>query len=140
MAIGDAKGGPARRAILALIGCAWAGLAAAADAPLPMVDKDTHMGVFSCSGSTCHGAVQPWPNANILQNEYVTWQRRDKHAKAYEILTNEQSRRIAHNLGLRDANTAPECLNCHADNVSADRRHPTFQLTDGVSCEACHGG
>lgn len=111
-----------------------------ADSPLPMVDKESHMGVFSCSGSTCHGAVQAWPNSNVLQNEYVTWQRRDKHAKAYEVLLTERSRQMARNLGLRDAHTAGACLDCHADNVSADRRHNTFQITDGVTCEACHGG
>lgn len=113
---------------------------ATADSPLPIVDKDIHMGVFSCAGSTCHGAAQPWKNVNILQNEYVTWQRRDKHAKAYEVLLNQDSKRIARNLGLKSAETADICLDCHADNVSANRRHRTFQLSDGVSCEACHGG
>jgi len=120
----------------------FAGIAypAAAQSPLPIVDKDVHMGVFSCAGSTCHGAAQPWKNVNILQNEYVTWQRRDKHAKAYQVLLNQDSKRIARNLGLKSAETAEMCLDCHADNVPANRRHRTFQMSDGVSCEACHGG
>jgi len=113
---------------------------ATAESPLPIVDKDIHMGVFSCAGSTCHGAAQPWKNVNILQNEYVTWQRRDKHAKAYKVLLNKTSKRIARNLGLKSAETAGMCLDCHADNVPAKRRHRTFQMSDGVSCEACHGG
>lgn len=112
----------------------------AADVPLPINDKDAHMGVFSCGGSTCHGSVQPWPNSNVLQNEFVTWQRRDKHSKAYKVLLNERSKRIAKNLGLKAAHTAKMCLDCHADNVSANRRHRTFQISDGVTCEACHGG
>ncbi len=114
--------------------------ALAAEAPLPIADRDSHMGVFSCAGSTCHGAVQPWQNANILQNEYITWQRKDKHAKAYQVLLNERSKRIARNLGLKSAHTAKICLDCHADNVLEARRHRTFQMSDGVTCEACHGG
>lgn len=121
--------------------CAVLSLGAlAAEAPLPIADGDSHMGVFTCAGSTCHGAVQPWQNANILQNEYITWQRKDKHAKAYQVLLDERSKRIARNLGLKSAHTAKICLDCHADNVLEARRHRTFQITDGVTCEACHGG
>ena len=130
----------AKIAILMLLGAIMSVPAMAAEPPIPIVDKEIHMGVFSCSGSTCHGAVQAWPNANVLQNEYVTWQRRDKHAKAYAVLLNEQSKRIARNLGLKDAKTAAICLDCHADNVPKNRRHGTFQIADGVTCEACHGG
>ncbi len=38
------------------------------------------------------------------------------------------------------ATTAKVCLDCHADNVPSDKRGPKFQLSDGVGCEACHGG
>ncbi len=117
-----------------------AGPGGAADAPLPAVDKESHMGVFSCAGSTCHGAVEPWADANVLQNEYITWQRYDKHAKAYQVLLEERSKRIARNLGLKDAHTAKICLVCHADNVAPEHRFRTFQIGDGVTCEACHGG
>ncbi len=113
---------------------------AVAQAPLPIVDKDVHMGVASCAGSTCHGAVQPWQGSRVLQNEFITWQRDDKHAKAYQVLLNDRSKRIARNLGLEAAHTAKVCLDCHTDNPSQERRHRTFQITDGVSCEACHGG
>lgn len=109
-------------------------------ASVPLVDKQIHMGVATCAGSTCHGAVEPFKGSNIKQNEFVTWQRQDKHANAYKVLLNEQSKRIAKNLGLRSAHTAKVCLDCHADNVSTDRRHRSFQMTDGVTCEACHGG
>ena len=113
---------------------------AVAQAPLPIVDKDFHMGVASCAGSTCHGAVQPWQGSRVLQNEFITWQRDDKHAKAYQVLLNDRSKRIARNLGLEAAHTAKVCLDCHTDNPPQERRHRTFQITDGVSCEACHGG
>ena len=61
------------------------------------------MGVVNCANSLCHGSVQPWKDANVLQNEYVTWSRVDKHARAYKVLFNEQSARIAKNLGLGNA-------------------------------------
>ena len=107
---------------------------------LPQYRPDVHLGVASCAGSTCHGAVEPWQGSNVLQNEYVTWQRHDKHAKAYEVLLNEKSKRIAKNLGLGDAHTADICLDCHTDNVPANLRSKQFQVSDGVACEACHGG
>jgi hypothetical protein len=109
-------------------------------ATLPQYGTDVHLGVASCAGSTCHGAVEPWKNSTVLQNEYVTWTRRDKHAKAYEVLLNDRSKRIARNLGLPDAHTAQLCLDCHADNVAADKRSKQFQISDGVGCESCHGG
>ena len=112
----------------------------AAQSKAPDIADDIHLGVASCAGSTCHGSIEPWAKSNVLQNEYVTWQRQDKHAKAYEVLLNDRSKRMARNLGLADAHTAEVCLDCHADNVPADKRGTTFQISDGVGCEACHGG
>ncbi len=115
--------------------------AAAQDAKTPFHSPDTHLGVTSCAGSTCHGAVEPFKGSNVLQNEYVTWQRQDKHARAYAVLLNERSKRIARNLGLaKPAHESKECLDCHADNVAENVRGRQFQLSDGVGCESCHGG
>jgi hypothetical protein len=99
-----------------------------------------HLGVSSCAGSTCHGAVQKLKDSYVEQNEYLIWSRKDKHAKAYSVLLEDRAVRIARNLNLPDAHTAKICLDCHADNVAEDRRGPEFQLSDGVGCEACHGG
>ncbi len=125
---------------LAMAGAFGAAHTAAADTPVPLVDKEIHMGIATCAGSTCHGAVQAWQGVQVLQNEFITWQRKDQHAKAYQVLLNERSKRIAKNLGLEAAHTAKVCLDCHADNVPQERRHRTFQISDGVTCEACHGG
>lgn len=122
--------------VLAVLGLA--GTAAAQT--LPQNASDIHLGVGSCAGSTCHGAVTPWRNSTVLQNEYVTWQTKDTHAKAYATLLNDASKRIARNLGLPNAHEAKICLDCHANNVPANLRSKTFQMSDGVSCEACHGG
>ena len=127
-------------AILSAVLWILAGVGPVAAQPLPQQGAASHLGVASCAGSTCHGAVEPFKTSNVLQNEYVTWKTKDKHFKAYEILTTPRSERIAKNLGLPDAKTAKICLDCHADNVAQDKQGRTYQITDGVGCEACHGG
>ena len=117
----------------------WSGAGAAQT--LPQHAKDTHLGVVTCAGSTCHGALEPWQQSNVLQNEYITWQRQDQHAKAYATLLKDESKRIARNLKLeRPAHESKLCLDCHSDNAPANLRGARFQLSDGVGCEACHGG
>lgn len=112
----------------------------AQQAPLPQQAGEQHLGVVTCAGSTCHGATSPSDVSSVLQNEFVIWHRQDKHAQAYKVLLNERSQRIASNLGLAAAEKADICLDCHADNVPPQARGPRFQISDGVGCEACHGG
>ncbi len=107
---------------------------------LPQDDSNLHLGVTTCSGSTCHGAIEPFKDSSVLQDEFITWERKDDHSKAYEVLLNKDSKRIARNLGIKSAHTAKICLDCHADNVAEEQRGKRFHLEDGVGCEACHGG
>ena len=125
--------------VFAALGAA-SGLAVTAHAELPENDGKVHTGVATCAASQCHGSAVPRDGSNVLQNEYVTWTQDDPHSKAYETLRNDASRAMAARLGLGSAHTASICLNCHADNVPASRRGEKFQLSDGVGCEACHGG
>jgi hypothetical protein len=111
----------------------------AKDTPLPYQATAKSMGVVNCATSLCHGSIQPIPDSDVLQTEYVTWSRVDKHARAYQVLLGERSARIARNLGLGNAWQAKECLDCHTHNVPANMRDERFELEDGVSCEACHG-
>ena len=109
-------------------------------ATLPYHATDKSMGVVNCANSLCHGSVQPIKDSNVLQTEYVTWSRVDKHARSYRALFNEQSLRIARNLGLaKPPNEEKLCLDCHAHNVPVALRGERFKFDDGVSCEACHG-
>jgi hypothetical protein len=103
------------------------------------VAADKHLGVASCAGSACHGAAR-MSGGNVRQDEYLLWQRKDQHSRAYATLRSDRSRRIAANLGLPDATGAPMCLACHADDAPAAERGARFQLSDGVGCESCHGG
>lgn len=107
--------------------------------PLPHHSTDMSMGVVSCANSLCHGSVKPIKDSNVLQTEYVTWSRVDKHARAFKVLSSGQSQRIAKNLGIADPAKAKICLDCHTHNVPTERRGERFLLDDGVSCEACHG-
>lgn len=107
---------------------------------LPESSSDNHLGVASCSNSVCHGKVAKDESATVWLNEYRVWLREDYHSRAYRTLLTDQSKSIARKLGIGAAHTDKMCLDCHADNVASDNRGRRFQITDGVGCEACHGG
>ena len=96
-------------------------------------------GAITCAQSGCHELASPASGANIDRNEHAIWSA-DPHAQAYRALQTEQARRIAANLGLGAPEAAGLCLDCHATNVPQQLRGPNFDITEGVTCEACHGG
>jgi hypothetical protein len=108
---------------------------------LPGALRGVHLGVASCLGSNCHGAVDRPPGSVVKGNEYIIWSTRDKHHDAYRVLTQDRAIQMAKALGYPDAANQKVCLDCHADNVPVDMRGPRFHLQDeNVGCEACHGG
>ncbi len=107
---------------------------------LPQYASEVHLGVATCASGVCHGSVSARTSTDVPQNEYVTWSRLDRHSNAYNLLLSEKSRQIADNLGLANAHEAAVCLDCHADNVPEALRGARFQISDGIGCEACHGG
>jgi len=142
LACKPADGTKMRRTFQVLAGLVVLGLSppGIADAHVPSVGTDVHLGVASCASSVCHGKLSKQDQENVWLNEFRIWSNEDRHARAYKTLLNEDSKRIARNLGLANAHTANMCLDCHADNVPADKRGEKFQISDGVGCEACHGG
>jgi hypothetical protein len=107
---------------------------------LPYQSKDKTLGVVSCASSLCHGSITEWRGSNVLQTEYVTWLRVDKHAGAARLLLNPLSKKIAQNLGLQaPADQSKICLDCHAHNPGMELRGARFKAADGVTCEGCHG-
>lgn len=117
----------------------WTWILLLAALPLQAAPNQT-VGTVNCATSTCHGAVAPWGDSNVLQNEYTTWLRQDKHARAYALLLNEQSRSIAAKLGLKQpAHQARECLDCHTDNTPSSQRGERHPVAEGIGCESCHG-
>ncbi len=102
-------------------------------------DTARYLGVAACSSTLCHGSIVARDVTSVRQNEYQIWSLHDRHARAYTALSSDRSRQIAARLGFASAETAAECLACHGVDVAERRRGPKFQISDGVSCEACHG-
>jgi Cytochrome c554 and c-prime len=103
-------------------------------------EPSKYIGSGSCAATSCHGSVKPIAGSRILQNEYSTWIIQDKHRKAYQALTGDIGERLARTLKLgAKAEEAPKCLACHALNPPAEQRGRAFEISDGVSCENCHG-
>ena len=92
----------------------------------------------SCSASACHGGGA----VGTRGSEHSTWapevrphSDHDPHSKAYRVLFNPDSVRIAKWLGGGAAHENVLCLKCHAPagvNVPEAR-------AEGVGCSACHG-
>ncbi len=134
-----------RMMILLISVLALPGAANAQQPALPLADGLTHTGVPSCSTAGCHGdqVIGVGAGPVVGQNEYFQWASRNEkgaHSRAYAVLLTPHGKRIAANLGIGPAHQAAQCLDCHADNVAVERRSERFQLSDGVGCEACHGG
>jgi cytochrome c554/c'-like protein len=99
-----------------------------------------YIGPGSCAATSCHGSVKPIGGSRILQNEYSTWIIQDKHSRAYQALTGEIGERMARILKLgAKAEEAPKCLACHALYTAPEQRGRAFEISEGVSCENCHG-
>jgi cytochrome c554/c'-like protein len=99
-----------------------------------------YIGPGSCAATSCHGSVKPIAGSRILQNEYSTWILQDKHSRSYQVLTGDVGERMARilKLGVK-AEEAPKCLACHALYPTPEQRGRAFEISEGVSCENCHG-
>jgi len=106
----------------------------------PSAIEAKYVGPGSCAATACHGSVKPVAESRIFQNEYSTWILKDKHARAYQALTGEVGERMARILKLgAKAEESPKCLACHALYTTPEQRGRPFEITEGVSCENCHG-
>jgi len=119
-----------------------------AQEPLPPAAEDIDVpvrsprfapcGTASCATSSCHGGPQGTQYA-VSSFSYTSWIDRDKHSRAYEVLFDERSTRMAKLLGLGAPHQERRCLNCHSLQGSCEAPQPEAVLSDGVGCEACHG-
>ena len=102
--------------------------------------RTTYRGVASCASSNCHGSMSPRKTSAVLQNEYITWLKKDSHSQAWKTLLSPESKRIAWQLGIENPAQDRTCLQCHATLVAEDEhRSEKFRVEDGVGCESCHG-
>jgi len=99
-----------------------------------------YIGPGSCAATSCHGSVKPIAGSRILQNEYSTWIIQDKHSRAFQALTGDVGERMARILKLgAKAEEVPKCLVCHALYTTPEQRGRPFEISEGVTCENCHG-
>jgi hypothetical protein len=93
--------------------------------------ENKYVGTKSCA--MCHKAKDKGEALGI-------WQK-SAHANAFKTLTNEQSAKIAKEKGLtKPASESPECLKCHVTGGGVAKNvEKTFDMKEGVTCEACHG-
>jgi hypothetical protein len=93
------------------------------------------VGAVGCRSSSCHGG------AGEKRSQYVTWSRQDFHSRAYAILLDARSARIAEAVGITEAQSSARCTVCHSpfQSVSQTQLGPKAHPDEGVSCENCHG-
>lgn len=72
--------------------------------------------------------------------QYVIWEK-SAHAKAYATLATDEAKAIAKERGIADPQKADECLQCHVTGhgVAAEFLGTKYDMTEGVTCESCHG-
>ena len=111
------------------------------------------IGMNSCAARGCHGAVEATDPSQgrvyIKDGAYTTWLNYDPHARAYAVLLEPRSVAIAYRLNAdtrnkpldgQPAHQAALCLSCHATVGPSPAKSPEIApLSDGISCEACHG-
>jgi Cytochrome c554 and c-prime len=93
------------------------------------------VGSIGCKSSSCHGGAGP------KRSQYITWSQKDFHTKAYAVLLNARSERIAEGLGIAAAQSSARCTVCHSPFQSVAPNHLLHAANpdEGVSCETCHG-
>jgi Zn-finger protein len=94
------------------------------------------LGAQSCATSGCHGG------ADDKSRQYTVWAKYDvHHERPFATLTTARSERIAETLKLGNPTQAARCTVCHApmQTVPAERLDKAVKISDGVSCENCHG-
>jgi len=113
---------------------------AAASFPTDSNEPVKYIGPGSCAATSCHGSVKPVAGSRVLQNEYSTWILQGKHSRAYQALTGGIGERMARILKLgAKPEASPKCLGCHALYTTPEQRGRPFEVSEGVSCESCHG-
>ena len=96
----------------------------------------TFLGATACASSGCHGG------GGVKQSQFLTWSLKDFHSqRPPATLTAARSKQIAEALEIKDPTTDARCTSCHAPlhEVTDQVRGGNFKITEGVSCESCHG-
>jgi hypothetical protein len=106
------------------------GAAHGADAP------PKFLGANSCASSSCHGG------GGAQQNQVLVWSLKDFHSqRPPATLATARSKQIADALAIKDPTGDARCTTCHAPlhDIAENLRGENFKVSEGVSCESCHG-
>jgi hypothetical protein len=118
------------------VACLVAAVAFAAGAARGADTPAKFLGANSCASSSCHGG------GGANQNQFLVWSLKDFHSqRPPATLTTARSKQIADALGIKDPTTEARCTTCHAPlyEVPEALRGEYFKISEGVSCESCHG-
>ena len=89
-----------------------------------------YIGAMKCK--MCH-------NKATTGAQYDVWSK-NVHANAMKSLSNEKSLAYAKKHGIADPAKEPKCIKCHSTVGGTDKNlHAGIKITEGVSCESCHG-
>ena len=120
-----------RQAACLVAGVVFAtGAARGADAPVKF------LGANSCASSSCHGG------GGANQNQFLVWSLKDFHSqRPPATLVTARAKQIADALDIKDPTADARCTVCHAPlhEVPENLRGDNFKISEGVSCESCHG-
>jgi hypothetical protein len=111
--------------------------------------KANFEGSASCSNAQCHGAQAPNAPPKQAGNEFILWNGpKDPHRAAFKSLgaANAKGQQIwaayqkMHpELANAQAANSEACISCHALSIPAARQGKNYKLTEGVTCDSCHG-
>ncbi len=92
-----------------------------------------YVGVDKCAGM-CHKGDAKGRQLEIWQDS--------KHSQAFKNLQTPEADKIAQDKGFTTpAAETPQCIKCHVlgKDIDATELEDTFDKTQGVQCETCHG-
>jgi hypothetical protein len=100
-------------------------------------NEPRYVGSASCSAAACHGGLT---GHRYVGAEFPIWSQRDPHSRAFSVLMNDESQRMAELLRLpKAAHESDVCLNCHSPAAATTGAHSPRLPPSGVDCEQCHG-
>ncbi len=94
------------------------------------------LGAASCANSSCHGG------GGEKQNQFLVWSLRDFHSqRPAATLATARAKQIGDALEIKDPTADARCTTCHAPlhEVPENLRGEDSKISEGVSCESCHG-
>ncbi|HJT81905.1 MAG TPA: multiheme c-type cytochrome [Chthoniobacterales bacterium] len=132
---GGGGGGPALKCLVsAVLLFGGTEISPGAAEQIPPERAGQFVGSAGCKSSSCHGG------AGEKRSQFLTWSQQDFHFRAFAVLVNARSARMADTLRIGDAQSSARCTICHSpfQSVESARLTTPDQRDQGVSCESCH--